>query len=147
MKFQSVKFKISILYTITLGLLLTAYSTFLYVTLSRELGQDLDMELKFKTQQIKAFVDEFYQQTFREGEDVYKTLNKAVYIAINLDKFQSDEVVLQATGNDWLRSFDRLDLSQDFIYFVDMEERASVFALFMGISFSSNLAYSFSKTG
>ncbi|MBU1996882.1 MAG: HAMP domain-containing histidine kinase, partial [Candidatus Omnitrophica bacterium] len=127
MRIQSIKFKITILYTIALGTLLVAYSSYLYLTLSRGLGEDLDIELKTKTKQIKYFIEEFNRQTFQPGENIDKNFDDAIDMTINLDEYRSRELTLKATNNDWLKSFDHLDLSEDYIYFLNVDSNVPAF--------------------
>lgn len=127
MRIQSIKFKITILYTIALGTLLVAYSSYLYLTLSKGLGEDLDIELKGKTRQIKYFIEEFNRQTFQAGENVDKNLDDVIDMTINLNKYRSKGEIFLETGNDWLKSFDYLDLSEDFIYFLNVDSQVPAF--------------------
>lgn len=138
MRIHSIKFKISILYTIALGALLISYSSFLYLTLSRGLSEDLDIGLKNKMQQIKFFIEEFHRQTYTQQEEIDKNLTDAINMTINLDEYRSGTAILQATGNNWLKSFDHLDLSEDFIYFLNVDSKTSAFTKNVSVNVKIN---------
>ena len=60
-RFNSIKFKVSILYTVFLGGILFTFCTALYFVLSVYFYQDIDVRLKIKAQEtistIRAYVD------------------------------------------------------------------------------------------
>ena len=59
--FSSIRFKISILYTAVLGLILLAYSTLLYVNLQYVIYTDIDKELLKKASAIEKAIEKYSQ--------------------------------------------------------------------------------------
>ncbi|MBU4129114.1 HAMP domain-containing histidine kinase [bacterium] len=59
MRFNSIKFKISILYTAILGVILIIYSGILFLSLHYTLYHDLDQELRVKAQEIGKMIGSY----------------------------------------------------------------------------------------
>ena len=121
-KFKSIKFKISFFYTMVLCLLLAAYSFFLYHTLSKALIEEMDKELQEKTRLINIFVKEFYQQQNKNE----KSLTTAINMTVNMSQLKNRMQTYLAVDKEWLKLFDYLDLSEDFILFLDKEMTVAI---------------------
>lgn len=118
MKFKSIKFKISVLYTIFLGFLLAIYSLFLYQTLSQALKKELDVELREKVRLINIFINEFHEE-ISKSDDGTATLIAAIDMTVNMSQLKKRTYVYINADKEWLKLFDYLDLSEDFILFLD----------------------------
>ena len=55
-KINSIKFKVSVLYTVVLGIILVTFCTALYFVLSIYLYQDIDARLKIRAQETLATI-------------------------------------------------------------------------------------------
>lgn len=67
MRFNSIRFKASILYSVILALILFIFSTVIYMTISNILYDDIDEELKIKAEEISGILYA-YQQVKRSTE-------------------------------------------------------------------------------
>ena len=117
---NSIKFEISILYTLILGGTLLIYSGVLYLILSRTLYTDLDNDLRFKAQVIS--------QNVRSYLDIRGNDPDALRFA--LEKTIANEGKLQRrwwfTGFErrWYKRLDEVDLAGDYLNFVDGDGRS-----------------------
>jgi heavy metal sensor kinase len=78
--FSSIRFKISILYTLVLGLILLAYSTILYMNLQYVIYNDIDKELTKRAQAIENTMDKYAQVLEPNHETVPKSLSRTIQI-------------------------------------------------------------------
>lgn len=111
MKFNSIRFKISMLYLAIVTLILFGYSAYLYLGLRLTLFEDIDAELR-----IKAVEAEKAIQAFSHGAGTEEQLFTAVRSAIMFEEFPDPEE-LKGYQLDWLRKADRLGLKEDAIRF------------------------------
>jgi signal transduction histidine kinase len=117
MQFNSIKFKISVLYTIILGAILIIYSAVLYFSLYNTLYEDLDNELRTKAQEITKTVN-LYLTTIKYD---HRSFLFAVKRVINLKEKHPDQDKIKEIERKWLKKVDKLDLTADYIVFFDSE--------------------------
>jgi len=110
-QFNSIRFKMSVLYVVILGIILMVYSAILYFSLRYLLYHDLDGELEAKAREVGAII-QAYSQTL--GQDQISFLS-AVGQTIRLEKEGPDQESFSPAEARWLQNIDRYDLRRDFI--------------------------------
>ncbi|MFH1868933.1 MAG: ATP-binding protein [Candidatus Omnitrophota bacterium] len=115
MKLNSVRFKISILYTAVLGLILVIYSGFLYLSLHYTLYDDLDKELLNKAEEITVTINSYLDILGRDR----RTLALSVKRTVNFDQRHIDISKIADIEKRWLLKADKLDIGEDIIRFTD----------------------------
>lgn len=114
MRFNTIRFKISVLYVAILGIILIIYSSFLYLSLHYTLYDELDDELSKKTQEIASTIDS-YVDALGEKQQVFISAVKRV---INPEEYPEEDTILQL-HRQWLQKVDKFDLKEDYIDFMD----------------------------
>jgi len=113
MKFNSIKFEISILYTAILGLILIAFSGVLFL-ISNAFLQQTDQQLKAKAQAIALTIRSYVNVLGESHDNLVKAVGKTITL--------KDENFLQyktwKVSQWWLKQAQSLDLSRDYINFV-----------------------------
>ncbi|MBZ0165557.1 MAG: hypothetical protein K8I00_02035, partial [Candidatus Omnitrophica bacterium] len=117
MKIHSIRFKLSILYTLVLGVLFCSYSIFLYMSLQSALVEDFDNELRTKSQHVQGFLKQFYRNSVDKAISKDVAFQEAIDMTLHLDQFNEGELEDSALSMKWLQHFDQLDLSEDLIHF------------------------------
>lgn len=115
MKFNSIRFKISVLYVAILGIILIVYSSFLYLSLHYTLYGELDGELDKKAQEIARAIDS-YVEKYEEQQDFISCARKV----INPEEFPDPDEIDQLQRQ-WLQKVDKLDLKEDYINFLNIK--------------------------
>jgi len=122
MKFNSIKFKISILYTVILGIILIVYSTFLYLSLHYVLYDELDNELNIKAQKISSTVSLYMSILGHDRKSFKYSLSRTINFEGEYpDKYKEEE--LGEIEKEWLRVVDKLDLREDYIIFLNHQRK------------------------
>ena len=117
LRFNSVRFKISILYTAILGLILLIYSVFLYLSLHYTLYGELDRELDIKATEITSFISSYLDILGHDRE----SFDFAVKMAIHFDKIEPlEENEIGELEKLWLNTVDKLNLKEDYISIIHM---------------------------
>ena len=116
MRFNSVRFKISVLYTAILGLILVIYSVFLYLSLHYTLYDELDEELSIKATEIASIISS-YLDALGPDEELF---DFAVKRAIRFKGEHPYEDKISTMEEQWLRTVDKLDLKEDYVNVIDM---------------------------
>ena len=122
MIFNSIKFKISILYTFILGIILIVFSSFLYFSLQYTLYKDIDHELSSKALAINKIINTYRDVTGKDEESFSFVLKRIIRIEGKHPKaarLKKDEV-------GWLKLVDKFDLRQDIIAIFDKNGRLLV---------------------
>lgn len=117
MKLNSIRFKISILYIVLLGIILVIYSTFLYLSLHYTLYGELDDELRIKAQEIASTIDSYADALDRNQQ----SFNFAVKRAITLEGEYPDKDKIIDLEHQWLQKIDKFDLKEDYINFLNVK--------------------------
>ncbi|MBF0618936.1 MAG: HAMP domain-containing protein [Candidatus Omnitrophica bacterium] len=114
MRINSLKFKISFLYSLILGAVLIAYSAFLYVGLSFTLYDELDKELKAKS---KATVNVLGLYTKAVG-DPQKVADYVFNRIASLDEIDVKLEVITKIDFYWAQQFEKLNMQDDLMQLV-----------------------------
>ena len=131
MKLNSIRFKISILNTIILGLILLIYSGFLYFSLHSTLYEELDGELKAKYQGIKEAIGSYLKII---GEDEPSFIFAARRVITLKGEYPgqkkelSNEQKMKAVEfeKEWQIKYDKLDLSEDFVNIISVDGKSFI---------------------
>lgn len=115
MKFRSMKFKISILYTLILGTILLVYSAILYLNLSYVVYREIDNNLRRKALEIGKIIDA-YSDVFEAKEDgIAVSLKRAIHLeeVVGEEFFQWPSITRMDEA--WQYKIKALGIKQDFI--------------------------------
>ncbi|OGW74626.1 MAG: hypothetical protein A2Z72_06160 [Omnitrophica bacterium RBG_13_46_9] len=121
-KFNSIRFKISVLYVAILGVILVIYSGVLYLSLYHSLYDDLDNELLLKTRELNNTVLSYMDAVGHNRQSFIFALRRA----INLEGEHPDQPKIKELELQWFQRLDKLDLKEDYINFLDSEGRPMV---------------------
>ncbi|MFH1768216.1 MAG: ATP-binding protein [Candidatus Omnitrophota bacterium] len=113
MKIRSIKFKLSILYTVILTVILVIFSGVLYFSLSHLLYEELDNELSIKIREIENTIGAYLKII---GEDNTSFVFAAKRI-ICLEEGNTEQEKVSEFEGGWLQKRDKLDLELDWILF------------------------------
>ena len=111
MQLNSIRFKITVLYSIILGIILILYSSFLYFSLHYTLYDELDNELQKKSQEITNTVSSYLNMLGDEPD----TLDLAARNMFTFDEVYPPESKLGEPQRQWLQKVDKFDLKEDYI--------------------------------
>ncbi|MBU4489000.1 MAG: GHKL domain-containing protein [Candidatus Omnitrophica bacterium] len=121
-KFNSVRFKISVLYTAILGLILVVYSAFLYLSLYYTLYDEIDNELNIKASEMASTISSYlYVLDYSQGSFIF-----AVKRVIRLEGEHPEQDKIHDLEQLWLKMVDKFDLKEDYINFLDSKGRPIV---------------------
>ncbi len=131
MRFRSVKFKVTILFVLILGIILSLYSGVLYYSLYKTLYNELDHELEYKAKVMSSSL-QAYMSILNEDEN--SLLFAARRIITLKGEYPGDQVSLGPEQKrriveiekKWLQVYDKLDLSEDYVHFVTIKGRSLV---------------------
>lgn len=135
MQFNSIKFKITVLYTVALGFILLFYSAILYFSLSYTLYADLDAELKTKAQALEQTVTD-YTDTLG-----YNDFSVALQKSICLSSYHRHQAKIKELEQTWLKKVDKFNLKEDYIIFWDLNGKPIV----KSKNFHPKIFFSFKK--
>ncbi len=115
MKFNSLRFKISILYTAILGIILLVYSGILYFNLLHILYHNIDLGLENKAKEIENIINSYSQILENGQEDTPYSLKRAMHI----EDFEEDDLSqrpeIKKLDEAWRNKIEKLDLNDDYI--------------------------------
>lgn len=137
MRFNSIRFKISVLYVAILGVILIIYSSVLYLSLHYTLYGELDYELITKAEEIKNIINDYLDLVGHEQESFLFVLKKV----IQLEGEHPDQDKMDEFEKQWLLKVDRYDLKEDFINFLDIDGKSIVHSP----NLTEKLLYAFEK--
>ncbi len=115
MKINSIRFKISILYTAILGVILIIYSSMLYFSLQWVLYNDLDGELKLKAKAIGDAVNSYLDVI---GYDEKEFLFVVKRVISKEGEYGDPDKGLDIERK-WMLKFDKLDIENDYVDFLN----------------------------
>jgi two-component system heavy metal sensor histidine kinase CusS len=118
-KFNTIRFKISLFYVLILGIILISYSYFLYLSLSFVLRSDLDNELKSKVEEIEK-IAQSYHALLGSNVPFIAAIQKTIF----LENEGPEAGPLNIAQAQWLKDIDRYDLRNDYINFLDASGRS-----------------------
>ncbi len=115
MRLSSVRFKISILYTVILGLILLAYSILLYTNLSYVVYHQIDRNLQRKAKEIEEVI-RTYSKVFEADRDPGSVSLKRVF---HLEEIESEELFqwpsVKKVDQMWQYKVHTLGIAQDYV--------------------------------
>lgn len=113
-KFDSIKFKISVLYTVIMGIILILYSSILYFSLRYALYKDLDHELMVKAQEISSTINSYLKELGYNQRSFIFSLKRI----IRAEGEHPDQDKVGNLEKIWLDTASDLDIRRDYISFV-----------------------------
>ena len=111
MRFNSIRFKIGVLYVAILGTILILYSAILYLSLRYTLYNDLDNELRMKVAHINSTINTYLDLIGDKEESFLFALNRA----IRLEGEHPDKHKIEEFEHHWLQKVDKFDLREHYI--------------------------------
>lgn len=117
MKFNTIRFKISVLYTIALGAILIIYSVILYFSLHYILYSDIDDELRIKAQKISNTISSYLDVIGSDEQSFIFAAERT----IRLRGTHPDISKIKESELQWLKEADKLDVENDYINFLDSQ--------------------------
>ncbi len=121
MKFNSLRFEISILHTAILGVILIVFSSVLYF-ISHASFLKIDQQLKIKAEAVDASIKTY----FNALEDDPEALTKAVQKTIAMKPEGLFSIGLRKISADWVKQSEALDLGGDYINFFDRDKKGVI---------------------
>ena len=118
MKFNSLKFEISILYTAILGLILIAFSGVLYL-ISNAFLQQTDQQLKIKAQAVDLNIRS-YLNVLGDTPDV---LAQAVGKTMAMKNENFFQYKTWKISQQWIKQTQSLNLNRDYVNFVSKDAK------------------------
>jgi two-component system, OmpR family, heavy metal sensor histidine kinase CusS len=113
--FNSVRFKITLLFSVGLGLILLVYSSYLYFNLSAFVYYEVDKNLTEKTQEIEKFINKFADKL----EPDYETTPVSLKRVIDLISSPEPELIKHAgvkeLDQEWIYMIHTLALKRDYV--------------------------------
>lgn len=111
MQINSIRFKITVLYSIILGIILILYSSFLYFSLHYTLYDELDNELQRKSKEITNTISSYLNLL----DDEPDTFDLAARNMLTFGEIYPAESKLGEYQRQWLQKVDKFDLKEDYI--------------------------------
>lgn len=121
-RFNSVRFKISVLYTVILGLILTVYSAFLYLSLHHTLYDELDNELNVKASETASTISSYLDVLGYDQESFIFAIRRVIC----LEGEHPEQDKIRDLEELWLRMVDKFDLNEDYVNFLDSKGQSIV---------------------
>ena len=121
-RFNSVKFEISVIYSLILGVILASFSGLFYVITSRTLYEELDNELRIKSEGINENINSYLAIKGEKPQTLQYAVEKTVA--------QGDKTLRRwwyiGFERSWFRKLDEQDLRDDFVNFISVDHSFSV---------------------
>lgn len=123
MKFNSIRFEISVLHTIVLGVILIVFSSILYF-ISNTFFQQIDQQLKVKAEAVNLTVKSYINAS---GKEDSVSLVPAIRRILSMKDSGDLYGKMRRVFEDWTKEVQTLDLNRDYIHFFskDGKEEAS----------------------
>ncbi|MFA6218022.1 MAG: ATP-binding protein [Candidatus Omnitrophota bacterium] len=115
MKFNSIRFKISILYTAILGLILAVYTSFIYLNLYYNLYRDFDERLEMKANAVTNTVASYLNILGHDHWSFIFSFKRAIGDAA----VHGDQDKMARLETLWLKNIESLGLKDDYIIFTN----------------------------
>jgi len=119
-KFNTIRFKISILYTTILGIVVIIYTAVLYITLSYNLYDDFDKQLTDKVEKIENITDAYLDILGYDEQSMLFSIKKA----LNLDAQHPQQHKVAELEHFWLNIFHSLQLAEDYINIMNISGKS-----------------------
>ncbi len=125
-KFNSIKFKFSVLYTVILGIILVVFSVVLYAILAFYLYQNIDFSLKLKAREVMAAIENYASLGDKPqvlDAAVKKTL---LYPVENFPVGMFEQGKLKRLETKWEERADAMRLSDTVIAFISLQPTRAI---------------------
>ncbi|HQO38146.1 MAG TPA: ATP-binding protein [Candidatus Omnitrophota bacterium] len=122
MRFNSIRFKISVFYTAILGLILIFYTALTYYNLRYTLYRDLDNDILVKAQEVSSAINSYLAVL---GND-QRAFDFAVRRVIRLEGSHSNQDRISEVERAWLAKRDKQNLAQAYINFASVDRSEEV---------------------
>lgn len=116
-KFNSIRFKVSLFYTAILGVILVIYSIILYIGQRYTLYRDLDRELTIKAQEITSAINSFLP-ALQDDQRAFRSI--ANLVIRQQGTYPAQEKIAEARKQ-WLAMRQKLNLGDDYIVLADID--------------------------
>ncbi|MFH1782554.1 MAG: ATP-binding protein [Candidatus Omnitrophota bacterium] len=114
MKTNSIRFKISVLYTALLGVILLIFSSILYFSLQWTLYDDLDDELRIKADAISNAITSYIEILGTDRETLLFTVKRI----ISKEGEYAGYSKIMDLDRQWAQKADKLDIENDYVDFI-----------------------------
>jgi len=131
MKLRSIRFKVTILFTVILGIILSLYGGILYYSLYKSLYDELDRELERKAYFVASSMHSYIDVLHKDDHSLLfiarRTITlKGEYPGGQVDMSAEQKRKIVDLERKWKQLYDKLDLNEDFINFVKMTGKSLV---------------------
>jgi len=117
MKFNTIRFKIRILYTTILGIIIFVYASILYASLSYSLYKDFDKRLVERATDIKNTINSYLDILGFNQKSFVFSLKRALNIKIEVP----EEYKVEKFKSFWSENYRNLPFAQGYVNFLDAE--------------------------
>jgi len=117
MKINSIKFKLSALYTAILGIIIVIYTGILYATLSYNLYADFDSRLMDKAEKVESTIDSYLDILGSDQQSFIFSLKRT----LNIESQHPEQYKVKDFERFLLKDFYGLNLSSAYVNFLDAE--------------------------
>lgn len=125
MKINSIRFKVTTLYTAILGAVLIVYSAILILSLHYTLYNELDSELTIKVQEIRSTIDTYLNVLGRDHASFIFSVKRTITMEGQYPDPDKTEEIKEIELL-WSKIIDKLDLKEDYINFLNPRGRSIV---------------------
>lgn len=122
MKFNSIRFKISVFYTAILAMILVFYTGITYYNLRYTLYRDLDNNILVKAQEVSSAINSYLAVL---GND-HRSFDFAVRRAIRFEGTHPNQEKIVEVERAWLAKRDKLNLAEAYINFASVDRGEEV---------------------
>jgi len=119
-RFNSLEFEISVLYTIILGVILVVFSGMLYVMLFYTLYTELDNDLRLKAEKISQSINIYLEVKGQEPQALMFAIEKTI---ASQGKRLSRWWIMGFESR-WFRQIEEMDLEEDYVHFVSAQNQS-----------------------
>jgi signal transduction histidine kinase len=122
MKFNSIRFEISVLHTAVLGFILIIFSFILYF-ISNTFFQQIDQQLKVKAEAVNLTIKSYLNVL---GEEDPNNLMKAVRKTLGMRYEGVFSGKIKKISDDWFKEAQTLDFNRDYIHFFSKDGKQEI---------------------
>ncbi|HQJ15346.1 MAG TPA: ATP-binding protein [Candidatus Omnitrophota bacterium] len=122
MKFNSIRFKISVFYTAILALILVFYTALTYYNLRHTLYRDLDNNILVKAQEVSSAINSYLAVL---GND-QRAFDFAVRRVIRLEGTHPNQDRIEEVERAWLAKRDKQNLAEAYINFASVDRAEEI---------------------
>jgi len=128
MKFNSIKFKICVLYLVVISAWLISFRTITYISLRHTLLKTVDHELLDKAEAINNTIQRYLDAMGEEKNSFVFAVRKTLL----LENWNPNEIKTKNIEFQWIIRVNKFDLGKDYINFIDPQGQSFVHTYNMG---------------